>query len=352
MSSFRPQRFCGVILKCSRIWRILFIAVPWIGLTYLMILPMLEKLLAYTDYTSTNRVSDDVGNKRFQTFHHNSTKQRLRYLIEEPSLCHDSPDLFMISYVHSAVHKKENRQLIRDTWANLRYYPILRMKVFFVFGAAVSKEEQDVIEKESSQYHDIIQLDFVDSYKNLSLKGVGALQWISEHCMHAPWVLKSDDDMVINTFALQEYLAYHTKGELKGGNSFPDKIICAVWWGMTVLRGTGCAKWCVSEEEWPENSFPTYCSGSAFVIPTHLVPRLYDAYFTAPFLWVDDAYISGVLPREAGIKHRPVHSLYEMNYHLIQRNMIHGNRLFCHHPGRAASRGQWWSLILAKELNA
>ena len=75
--------------------------------------------------------------------------------------------------------------------------------------------------------------------------------------------------------------------------------MCAVWRGMPALRGKGpeCAKWCVSKEEWPDDDFPTYCSGSAFVIPVRVVPSLYQAFFTARFLWVDDAYISGVLPK-------------------------------------------------------
>ncbi|KAK7072115.1 hypothetical protein SK128_014353 [Halocaridina rubra] len=52
----------------------------------------------------------------------NSTSghKRLKYLIEEPDLCRQHPDLRIISYIHSAVSKKENRQLIRDTWGSLK----------------------------------------------------------------------------------------------------------------------------------------------------------------------------------------------------------------------------------------
>ena len=44
------------------------------------------------------------------------------------------------------------------------------MKLIFVFGAATSPEEQKSIDTESRQYRDIIQIDVVDSYKNLSYK--------------------------------------------------------------------------------------------------------------------------------------------------------------------------------------
>ncbi|XP_042873870.1 beta-1,3-galactosyltransferase 5-like [Penaeus japonicus] len=276
-------------------------------------------------------------------------KQALRYLIEEPDICNNFSDIKIVSYVHSAVKKTENRQLIRDTWGSMKYYQQIYLRIVFVFGAAASQEEQDIINEESEKHHDIIQLDFVDSYKNLSYKGVSALQWITEHCMQAQWILKSDDDMIINVFGLVDYLSLYTKWLTSHGEGPPSKIMCAVWWGMPVLRGTGCAKWCVTEEEWPEKSYPTYCSGSAFVIPTRVAPKLYHSYFHAPFLWVDDAYISGVLPRQAGIKHQPIHSLYELNHFLMAKNVIHGNRIFCHHPGKSLPRAAWWPLIAAKE---
>nr|XP_053655630.1 LOW QUALITY PROTEIN: beta-1,3-galactosyltransferase 2-like [Cherax quadricarinatus] len=229
------------------------------------------------------------------------------------------------------------------------YYQYIRMRVIFVFGAAKSADEQKKINEESDTYRDIIQLDFVDSYKNLSYKGVGALQWISEHCMHARWILKSDDDIVINVFSLVAFLKYYAAWETSANGAPPSKLLCAVWWGMPVLRGTGCSKWCVSMDEFPNSTFPTYCSGCAFVIPTYLAPRLYNAFFRVRFLWVDDAFISGVMAKAAGISHQPLHSLYELNHHLIEKNMIYGNRLFCHHPGAAGARAKWWPRIVLKE---
>ena len=210
--------------------------------------------------------------------------------------------------------------------------------------------------------------------------------------MQAPWIVKSDDDMIVNTIALRNYLqnleSYHERMYSKQQQDIQqmkkkhpelatnidalvdqliseqmytkkkenfvlpkklDKIMCAVWYGMPVLRGKGCAKWCVSNEEWPYKSYPPYCSGSAFLVPTHQAPKLFKAYFKSRFLWVDDAYVSGVLSQTAGVKHKAIYSLYELNHFLIEKNLIRGNRLFCHHPGNATKRAKWWSIIAKKE---
>ena len=45
-----------------------------------------------------------------------------------------------------------------------------KLKVIFVVGAAANKDEENIVNNESITYHDIVQTDFVDTYKNLSYK--------------------------------------------------------------------------------------------------------------------------------------------------------------------------------------
>ena len=42
--------------------------------------------------------------------------------------------------------------------------------------------DQSLVETESFIYGDIIQGDFIEHYHNLTLKGLFALSWISQHC--------------------------------------------------------------------------------------------------------------------------------------------------------------------------
>ena len=52
--------------------------------------------------------------------------------------------------------------------------------------------------QESSKYHDVVAADFVDSYRNLTLKMMVGLKWVSRFCPHSRFVLKCDLDTFVN----------------------------------------------------------------------------------------------------------------------------------------------------------
>ena len=44
-----------------------------------------------------------------------------------------------------------------------------------------------------------IRNDFIDSYRNLTVKSIMALKWATEHCKNAKLIFKMDDDTLVNT---------------------------------------------------------------------------------------------------------------------------------------------------------
>ncbi|XP_047476434.1 beta-1,3-galactosyltransferase 5-like [Penaeus chinensis] len=131
--------------------------------------------------------------------------------------------------------------------------------------------------------------DYVDSYRKLSFKALASLSWITQHCQDVPWTLHTDDDVFIDVFLMLEYL--HEEK--------PECFFCNVMWSQVMRTG----KWAVAREEFPSDEYPAFCSGHVWVLPTPLLPRLLEASKSAPFLWVDDVYVTGVLAQYAGIKH-------------------------------------------------
>ena len=86
--------------------------------------------------------------------------------------------------------------------------------------------------------------------------------------------------------------------------------MCLVWKHMPVMR-TG--KWKVSEEDFKDNYYPTYCSGSAFTMSTDLAIAMHNVSYSVPFFWVDDFYITGLLPLKLNVTHKQFMSTYVLD---------------------------------------
>lgn len=64
----------------------------------------------------------------------------------------------------------------------------------------------DLILQESSEFKDIIQIDFVDSFQTFATKSVLMLKWVAKMCPHAQYFLKTEDDTFVNIRSIAEIL--------------------------------------------------------------------------------------------------------------------------------------------------
>ena len=95
------------------------------------------------------------------------------------------------------------RQSIRNSWANPFYFN--KTKIVFILGNSANESLNQMIRDESEKHGDIVQVDFLDTYANLTLKTIQLLRWTAEYCTNAPFVLKIDDDMIMNSKKVYEY---------------------------------------------------------------------------------------------------------------------------------------------------
>lgn len=54
---------------------------------------------------------------------------------------------------------------------------------------------------------------------------------------------------------------------------------------MTIKNCVKCRY--VSSTEWPYDSFTNYCSGSAYILSSDLIPKMYDNAMRTAFFWVE-----------------------------------------------------------------
>ena len=158
------------------------------------------------------------------------------YVINPTSVC--SGDIFLLVYVHSAPGHFKQRMAIRETWGNTANFQDIVVKVIFLCGIILKDEGhamQDALLLEADTYGDIVQEDFVDSYRNLTYKGIMGLKWVSAYCRHAKFLLKSDDDIFINIFSLVTHLQRILTRRGKPVRRVHELLLCLVWYRMKVM---------------------------------------------------------------------------------------------------------------------
>ena len=118
----------------------------------------------------------------------------VNFITCQPSLC-SGKDIKTLIYVITSPDHFKQREILRSTWARKSDYVSLTI---FVIGLTSSNSTQKTIDQEMDRFGDMIQADFVDSYRNLTLKDIAAMKWIKDYCPNAEYVIKADDDIVVD----------------------------------------------------------------------------------------------------------------------------------------------------------
>lgn len=235
----------------------------------------------------------------------------------KPKECQDDGCDFaeaVVICVSAASEYVERRQAIRQTWGS---DPANR--VLFFFGLNTSNPEG--LNEEAEKYNDIVQYDFEDSYKNLTLKSVAMLRFVDENRWpKLRYFIKADDDTFINTRNLPQTLGAISNDKDRG-------IYGSLQVGSRPMRNRK-DKWFVSRKEFSEKVFPAYLSGCFYVIPLNLLKILSAKATSVPFMYLEDAYITGIVARLAKIprlrvgKHIVDHGYGTPTAHLIAKKYV------------------------------
>lgn len=213
-------------------------------------------------------------------------------------------DTFVVILVHSHHFNTMQRSAIRNTWGstaalggngswpNVAMSRAQSLRLVFVLGTHANPALNDIARREASRFDDVVQGNFQDSYRNMTLKSLLGLKFVSEHCSTAKYLLKSDDDMFINLPYLLKIL---TDRVIPG-----RAIIGPLNVGSGVMRA---GKWKLTQEEFPFTFFPPYESGSAYVISSDIVRTLFETAEYVPHIFIDDVYITGILGRILNVTH-------------------------------------------------
>lgn len=174
-------------------------------------------------------------------------------------VCQTVP-LLAIIVVTSSPYNYHKRQAIRNTWGLDGDF----FKLVFIFGESDDVILKEIIKYEYAEYKDIVQGNFLDTYKNLTYKHVMGLQWATEHCSHVKFVLKIDDDIFVNIEEVKVLLDNYSS------NAEKDLIACRLNHAVKVQRNK-YSKWFLSKDEFEQDEYPEYCSGKLVITITNLL---------------------------------------------------------------------------------
>lgn len=219
-----------------------------------------------------------------------------RYILNQPDLC-EKKRPFLVLMIPVTVGETEARTAIRNTWA---HHDSLTAPVtilsFFVIGQPAQSDPilQQHVERESKEHADVIQMDFLDTYQNLTIKTMMIMHWIATHCPHAQYAMKVDADNYLNVPYLVSYL------RAKGESSREGYITGSVIRDGHPNRNSH-SKWFLSEDLYPDTSYPPYVSGAAYVFSTDLALKISLASRCVQPVPLEDVYV-GLCLRVLGVK--------------------------------------------------
>lgn len=202
---------------------------------------------------------------------------------------------FLVLMVPVAPHNLEARDAIRQTWGNqsvVQGEEVLTLFMLGITGRDDSEQVQEEIKQENLRHGDLIQSNFLDSYLNLTIKTMVIMDWLATHCSTASYSMKIDSDVFLN---IDNLVIMLKKPEIPKENYLTGMLMI----DRPVVRSTD-SKWYVSEELFPDSTYPPYTLGMGYVFSNDLPGRFVEASKSIKPFNIEDAYI-GMCMKKLGL---------------------------------------------------
>lgn len=194
---------------------------------------------------------------------------------------------FILIAVKSAAQNFANRAAIRSTWGAVKRQSGYSLRTIFLVGDLHSEHKNkmgDVLVREADQYGDLLIGDYIDAYRNNTLKFLSAVQLSFSYCSTeentVPFALLVDDDYFVSIRSLVAEVKRHRSTQrIYMGWRFDS--------GPFRLR---FHKHRVSLDAYPFDRFPPYISAGAVLISRAAIREFYYGIQHVRLFNYDDIY--------------------------------------------------------------
>ena len=212
----------------------------------------------------------------------NPAFENRKFLIDSPGLCSKHANLSTFIFVQVAVESFDLRNYARQRWLSPYLFKNPHVSGAFFVGLPTNGRVQAQLEAEADFHGDIIQGDFIDTYKNMSIKSVAAIEWISKYCTNTLHIIKVDGDVFVNIVQVMAHL--------------DEKPIEPKTFYCSINRFARPKSITVPNTVYPHSQTPSYCAGAFYVHRTSLIEEYVKAAMETPYtIWSQDVFMTGVL---------------------------------------------------------
>ncbi|XP_054607721.1 N-acetyllactosaminide beta-1,3-N-acetylglucosaminyltransferase 2a [Nothobranchius furzeri] len=247
------------------------------------------------DYRVPAQISDyNTLPQRFRDFLLHMHCRTYPMLINQPHICQENP--FLLLVVKSLIPHFDRRQAIRQTWGHAGILANRTVVTVFLLGSTLLVESfpdlQGMLVHEGNFHKDLLQWDYRDTFFNLTLKEVLFLEWFSQHCPQAQYVLKGDDDVFVNTLRVLDFL--DGLSEFKAKDLFIGDVISDAG-----PQRDKRLKYFIPESVFV-GEYPPYAGGGGYLLSGELALRLYNVSQEVVLYPIDDVY-TGMCLKKLGL---------------------------------------------------
>lgn len=235
------------------------------------------------------------------------------FILNNNKMCENNSNILTLIMVTSYFGNIETRSAMRRSHSREELKEIGIRRVFLLGESPNDKyTSQKAVEDESKRFGDIIQGNFEEAYRNLTFKHVMGLLWVQEFCPNSKFVIKMDDDIVVNMDRVPQFL-----NTLKMPENKPF-ITGYLLRNMVPIREPA-NKWYVTQEEYSLSSYPVFVSGWFYITSPKTCSGLFSLTRSTKCFWIDDTYVTGILAKKFNVRH------FDMSQHFT----VHSEFIDC-----------------------
>lgn len=212
-----------------------------------------------------------------------------------------------IQLVTSYAGNVEARSALRRAYPAAELESIGIVRVFLLAVLPSTHEvSQRALVNENERFSDLLQGSFLESYRNLTYKHVMGLKWVIEHCKNIKYIIKTDDDILVDMYQLIN-LIEKTNFQMMG----------YVLKNMKPIRLTA-NKWYVTKEEYSEDTYPPFLSGWMYVLQISAAKKLLSHVRDFKYFWIDDLFVTGLLSQKANVTMLDISNSFSLHPEVVE----------------------------------